>query len=128
MEGKLNNAKNGKRGSGSIPFGYIKVGDKLEIHQDESQWVKKTFRWRTNGISYSEIVRKLNKAGVITKRGRPFSIPSLQYVLENRFYFGESNFGNVTQRGVHVPIVGKRTFLKVQKILNEKKSKNMLTE
>lgn len=114
-DGRVNCARNGERGSGPVAFGYKKIGDDLEIEPSEAQWVQKIFRWKVKGISYSEIIRKLSKAGVMSKRGKPFSIPSLQYLLENKFYFGESNFGDVTQRGIHEPIISKRLFIKVQK-------------
>jgi len=114
-DGRVNCARNDERGSGPVAFGYKKIGDKLEIETSEAQWVQKIFRWKVKGIICSEIIRKLNKARVMTKRGKPFSIPSLQYVLENKFYFGESNFGDVTQRGIHEPIVSKRLFVKAQK-------------
>ena len=113
-DGRINCARNGERGSGPVAFGYKKVGDKLELETNESQWVQRIFRWKVKGISRAEIVRRLSKAGVTTKRGKPFSAPSLQYVLENKFYFGESNFGDVTQKGIHESIISKRLFLKAQ--------------
>jgi len=63
-EGRVNCARNGKRGSGPVAFGYKKVGSNLEIEPNEAQWVKKIFRWRIKGVSYSEIARKLGKAKV----------------------------------------------------------------
>ena len=48
-EGRMNNAKNGKRGSGPLPFGYVKIGDKLEIDPEEAQNITRIFRWVVKG-------------------------------------------------------------------------------
>ncbi len=127
-EGRINKAKNGERACGPVAFGFQKTNNGMEVDPVESLWVQKIFRWKIKGLSYAEIVRKLSGAGVVSKRQKPFSIEGLKYVLRNEIYYGQINFGGITQRGTHVPIVGKRTFLKAQKILKEKKSKNMLTE
>ena len=114
-DGRINKVKNGERGSGPIPFGYVKVGDKLEIKPDEAQHLVRIFRWAVKGYRYSEIVRKLNKLGATTKRGKPFQIQSLKYCLSNKMYYGETGFGNFNTRGVHPPLISKRLFVKAQK-------------
>lgn len=113
-DGRVNNAKNGKRGSGPTPFAYQKVGDNLEIKPDEAQWVVKAFRWRAKGFSYSKILNQFEKSGVVNRRGKPFSIEALKYVLGNRTYFGETNFGDVRSAGTHKKIISKRLFMRVQ--------------
>ena len=56
-EGRINRAKNGQRGSGPIPFGYLKNDGRLELDQVEARWVEKVFRWAVKGQSYTKIVR-----------------------------------------------------------------------
>ncbi|MCP4653599.1 MAG: recombinase family protein [Candidatus Omnitrophica bacterium] len=114
-DGRINNAKNGERGSGPIPFGYVKVGKKLEIKPTEAKNVVRIFRWLVKGHKYTTIVRKLNKLRATTKRGKQFQIQSLKYVLRNKMYYGETSFGNFHVQGTHPPIVSKRLFLKAQK-------------
>ena len=114
-EGRINNAKNGERGSGPIPFGYKKVEDRLEIEPEEAALVEKIFRWRNKGFGYSKIIAQLNKRGAMTKRGKPFQIESLKYILGNRLYYGEANFGEVKSKGNHEAVISKRLFVKVQK-------------
>ncbi len=108
--GRENSAKNGDRGSGPVPFGYKKVGAILEIDLGEARWVEKIFRMRASGASYASIARKLNKHGVITKRGKVFQIESVKYVLGNSIYYGESRFGTIIGVGKHVPLISKRLF------------------
>ena len=118
-DGRENRAKNGKRGSGPIPFGYSKVGDSLEINQNEGMWVQKIFRWFIKGRSYTEIIRRLDRSGVRSKRGKQFSIEALKYILANAVYCGESVFGNVRVIGKHKAIVSGRLFFKVQRALKK---------
>ena len=115
-EGRINNAKNGERGSGAVPFGYMKPGDKLEIKPSEALWVEKIFRLAARGHSFSKIAGLLNKNGMVTKRGKPFQIESVRYLLRNRLYYGETNFGDIKSRGMHQSIISQRLFTKVQKI------------
>ncbi|MEW6008170.1 MAG: recombinase family protein [Candidatus Omnitrophota bacterium] len=120
-EGRINKAKNGERACGPLAFGFRKTDNGMEIDPAESSWVQKIFQWKIKGLSYTEIIRKLSRAGVVSKRQKPFSIEGLKYVLRNEIYYGQIIFGDITQRGTHEPIVGKRTFLKAQRILDEKR-------
>ena len=119
-DGRINCVRKGERGCGAVPFGYKKVGDKLEINPNESQWVKRIFQWAVKKVTYADMIRKLSRAGVVTKRGKSFSTEGLKYVLRNQTYMGQTIFGDVTQRGIHEPIVGKRLFIKTQRILDGK--------
>lgn len=114
-EGRINNTKKGERGSGPVLFGYVKVGDKLKINPEEAKYVNKIFRWAVKGCRYSDIVRRLSKMRVTTKRGKAFQIQSLKYILSNKMYYGETSFGDLKAKGVHPPIISKRLFLKAQR-------------
>lgn len=113
-DGRENNAKNGQRGSGPIPFGYLKEGDDLVIYPDEAKWVHKIYRWRIKGLRYSEIINRLNRKDVRTKRGKPFHTEAVKYILQNELYYGATNFGRLRSKGIHEPIVSKRIFFKVK--------------
>lgn len=116
-DGRENNAKKGERGSGPIPFGYKKDGDVLVVDETEAPWVDKIFRWRARGHSYTKITRSLSMAGVLTKRGKQFSIDSIKYLLGNSLYHGATDFGDIHAKGVHQAIISKRLHLKVQKLV-----------
>lgn len=116
-DGRINKAKNGERASGPVAFGYRKEVDSLVLDESEAKWVGKIFRWRARGDSYSNIIRRLNQFGVVSKRGKSFSIDSLKYLLSNSLYYGNSSFGDLEVKGVHSAIISKRLFIKVQQTL-----------
>jgi len=111
-DGRINSAKNGKRGSGPIPFGYMKVGNELKQNPGEAECVRKIFHWFLKGHRYSEIVEILKRRGITTKRGRPFQIQSIKAILSNGTYCGDMTFGDISSKGVHESIVSRRAFLK----------------
>lgn len=113
-DGRINKAKSGRRACGPAAFGYKKESDSLVLDESEAKWVGKIFRWRARGDSYTVIIRRLTRFGVVSKRGKSFSIASLRYALDNSLYYGASSFGDVHVKGIHQPIVSKRLFLKVQ--------------
>jgi site-specific DNA recombinase len=114
-EGRIDTAENGKKACGALPFGYSKTGDALEINPKESEFVEKIFHWAAKGLSYSKIAENLNKTGMLTRRGKPFQIESVKYILRNSVYYGEATFGKIKSRGGHKPTVSKRLFMRVQR-------------
>ncbi|NQU73950.1 MAG: recombinase family protein [Candidatus Omnitrophica bacterium] len=119
-DGRINNAKNGERAVGAVPFSYRLVNDKLEVNPDEARWVVKIFKWVTKGYTYTKIIGILNKRGVVTRRGNKFSIAALRYIITNQIYFGMINFDGVCSKGTHAPIISKRQFLRTQRAMQEK--------
>lgn len=114
-EGRIETAENGKKACGALPFGYSKIGGILEINPKESEFVEKIFRWAAKGLSYSRIAEKLNKSGLLTRRGKFFQIESVKYILRNPVYYGEATFGEIKSKGEHKPIISKRLFVRVQR-------------
>lgn len=114
-EGRIETAENGKKACGALPFGYTKAGDTLDINLKEAEFVEKIFRWAAKGLTYSRIAENLNKNGLLTRRGKPFQIESVKYILKNPLYHGEATFGEIKSRGEHKPIISKRLFMRVQK-------------
>lgn len=121
--GRDNNAKNGRRGSGPIPYGYLKVGDELQIEPNEAGHVRKIFRWFIKNWTLTEIANVLNKRGAVTKRGKSFSIQAVKNILSNGIYCGDMSFGSISSKGIHEPIVSRRLFLKAQKGSGEEKQR-----
>ncbi|MBL8677393.1 MAG: recombinase family protein, partial [Alphaproteobacteria bacterium] len=119
-DGRINKAKNGERASGPVPFGYQKQDDNLIVHPDEAIWVEKIFRWVSRGFSYSKVVKELNKRGVRTKRGKPFHVEAVKYIIRNPLYFGEANFGLIKCQGTHQAIISKRRFYSVNRECHSK--------
>ena len=114
--GRRNRAQNGKVASGAHSFGYRPEGDVLVPDEKEAAWVIKIFKWRRKGFSFSKIANLLDKAGVRTKRNKPFSIPSLAYVCGNSFYHGAMDYADIHVKGAHRSLISKKLFMAVQRV------------
>lgn len=95
---------NGEYVYGSAPYGYRK-GDRkntIEIDEPAAMIVRRIFHWAGEGVSNSEIARRLNADGIPTPsvylaeiRGRYktralWSYESVRNILENRIYTGDT--------------------------------------
>ena len=99
------------------------------INQHEANIVKYIFESYVKGHGYRKIANALNHKGYVTKKGNPFSISIITYILSNPFYIGKIQFAkykdwNDKRRkglndkpviaGKHAPIIGKDLWDKVQ--------------
>lgn len=139
---------------GNIPYAYDKVPDskhELMINQHEANVVKYIFESYAKGHGYRKIANALNHKGYVTKKGNPFSISAVTYILSNPFYVGKIQFAKykdwndkrrkglndkpVIAEGKHTPIISQTLWDKVQarkKQVSEKpqvhgKGTNLLT-
>ncbi|MEQ6181725.1 cassette chromosome recombinase CcrB [Staphylococcus saprophyticus] len=118
---------------GNIPLGYSNIPDNkkdLMINQHEANIVKYIFESYAKGHGYRKIANALNHKGYVTKKGNPFSISAVTYILSNPFYIGKIQFAKykdwndkrrkglndkpVIAEGKHAPIIGKDLWDKVQ--------------
>ncbi|MCG1311391.1 recombinase family protein [Staphylococcus epidermidis] len=118
---------------GNLPLGYNKIPDskkELMINQHEAHIVKYIFESYAKGHGYRKIANALNHKGYVTKKGNPFSISSITYIISNPFYIGKIQFSkyrhwNEKRRkglnedpiivdGKHAPIIDKDLWDKVQ--------------
>ena len=54
----------------------------------------------------SGIAKELTKRGMMTKKGKEFTVPSIQTILENEeFYRGIYQYGSTRKVGTHEPIL-----------------------
>ncbi|NLR08313.1 recombinase family protein, partial [Staphylococcus epidermidis] len=80
---------------GNLPLGYDKIPNskhELMINQHEANIVKYIFESYAKGHGYRKIANALNHKGYVTKKGKPFSISSITYILANPFYIGKIQF------------------------------------
>ncbi|PUZ18953.1 recombinase family protein [Staphylococcus chromogenes] len=139
---------------GNLPLGYEKIPDskhELMINQHEANIVKYIFEAYAKGHGYRKIANALNHKGYVTKKGKPFSVGSITYILSNPFYIGQIQFAKykdwnekrrkgindkpVIAQGKHSPIISQDLWDKVQmrkKRIKEKpqvhgKGTNLLT-
>ena len=118
---------------GNLPLAYDKIPDskhELMINQHEANIVKYIFESYAKGHGYRKIANALNHKGYVTKKGNPFSISAVTYILSNPFYIGKIQFAKykdwndkrrkglndkpVIAEGKHAPIIGKDLWDKVQ--------------
>ena len=118
---------------GNLPLGYDKIPDskkELMINQHEAHIVKYIFESYAKGHGYRKIANALNHKGYVTKKGNPFSISSITYIISNPFYIGKIQFSKyrhwnekrrkglneepIIADGKHAPIIDKDLWDKVQ--------------
>ncbi|MBW3126817.1 recombinase family protein [Staphylococcus xylosus] len=118
---------------GNIPLGYNNIPDnkkELMINQHEANIVKYIFESYAKGHGYRKIANALNHKGYVTKKGNPFSISAVTYILSNPFYIGKIQFAKykdwndkrrkglndnpVIAEGKHTPIISQDLWDKVQ--------------
>ena len=118
---------------GNLPLAYDKVSynkHELMINQHEANIVKYIFESYAKGHGYRKIANALNHKGYVTKKGNPFSISAVTYILSNPFYIGKIQFAKykdwndkrrkglndkpVIAEGKHTPIISQDLWDKVQ--------------
>ncbi|KDE95286.1 recombinase RecB [Staphylococcus sp. TE8] len=118
---------------GNLPLGYNNIPDnkkELMINQHEANIVKYIFESYAKGHGYRKIANSLNHKGYVTKKGNPFSISAVTYILSNPFYIGKIQFAKykdwndkrrkglndnpVIAEGKHTPIISQDLWDKVQ--------------
>ncbi|HDE7734279.1 TPA: recombinase family protein [Staphylococcus aureus] len=118
---------------GNLPLAYDKIPDskhELMINQHEANIVKYIFESYAKGHGYRKIANALNHKGYVTKKGNPFSISAVTYILSNPFYIGKIQFAKykdwndkrrkglndkpVIAEGKHTPIISQSLWDKVQ--------------
>lgn len=117
---------------GNLPLGYNNIPDnkkELMINQHEANIVKYIFESYAKGHGYRKIANALNHKGYVTKKGNPFSISGVTYILSNPFYIGKIQFAKykdwndkrrkglndkpVIAEGKHTPIISQDLWDKV---------------
>ncbi len=74
-----------KKASGQVygptPFGQDRIGNDLYVNQDEMNVLERMKEWHAEGASLREIARRLNEAGVQSKKGGAWYASSVRSVL-----------------------------------------------
>lgn len=105
---------------GVAPIGYLNVLkanriSTVEIDKERSSVIKEVFNKVANqGYSGRMVKKWLDELGFKTKAGYKIALSKVYAILQNTFYYGEFRYGGKWYKGVHEPIISKRTFDKVQ--------------
>ncbi len=123
---------------GPAPFGYINK-DKTYSPSPDAEYVKDIFESFVAGEPQSSIARRLNAAGVRTKRGNALDVRFINYVLHNPAYIGKIRWSKegraaskrdyynesiLTTNGSHEPLITEKIFNKAQKLIKENERKH----
>ncbi|MBQ2664987.1 MAG: recombinase family protein, partial [Clostridia bacterium] len=88
--GQSHTAKQGKTNGGIAPLGYdINKEGKYIINEAEAEIVRKIFKMRSQGMTYSHMAKVLNEQHYKTKVGRAYTKNSFYEILCNPKYKGE---------------------------------------
>ena len=112
------NVKRGQRESilkgwfpgGHIPYGYIHADHRLVPDPEKLPVVQEIFERYAHGERTSVIIADLNERGIRCKNGRPFTVNSIDRLLENTTYIGEYRFAGQVVEGCADQIITNELF------------------
>jgi site-specific DNA recombinase len=85
--------------------------------------VKQCFElFSTGQYSLRTLSEEMASRGFMTKFGNKRSPESMKRLITRRFYIGKLEWKGQEYQGIHKPIISKRLFYQVQKLLNERKT------
>lgn len=111
--------KSGKVNTGQDRYGYIRVGEKINIVEEEAVWVRKIFEWYTQGVPLLQIRERLIAANAPQKgssisRRIQWARSSIQAILQSAreyaYGFKEQSRMGVTYQIPVVPILDLPTY------------------
>ncbi|OME60886.1 hypothetical protein BSK59_05565 [Paenibacillus odorifer] len=130
--GMRERSRQGKWNCGNQVLGYTWLPhpvdpnlSRVEIVSEEAKLVQDIFNSYASGQGYKSIANRLNKEGLFTKRGNPFSVASVRGILNNCNYIGNVKFtSNSNQRksvtGCQEPIITEELWEQVQHQLSHR--------
>lgn len=109
--------------NGQIPFGYRRGEDgRFAIDEAEAPIVQEIYRRVRDGSKLVDIHNDLNRRGIRTKKGYPFSRSSFNRMLSNERYTGVYIYKDVRVPGGMPQIVDRQLFDAVQLIMHTKRN------
>jgi DNA invertase Pin-like site-specific DNA recombinase len=118
--GMRENVLKGKVTGGNIALGYrIGADKKIEVDEYGAGIVRQIFEDYASGMTFAEIIRKLNEHGLKTSRGNDYNKNSLHRILTNRRYIGENVIKSTGEVAPCPSIVDRELFDNVQGILEQ---------
>ena len=134
-------AAQGRTAGGVPPYGLKVVDKRFEIDETEAPAIRLMFDMIVKNHSYKDVIKELDRLGYKTRNGVRFSYSTLNTTLRNEKYYGtyvynrkngkrkkgrtplnpDSEFEEVRNTTAIQPIVSKKTFDAVQRILEGRK-------
>jgi DNA invertase Pin-like site-specific DNA recombinase len=121
--GRLQSVRKGKW-VGNPPYGYKKAKDMTLIPDEvEAPVVRRIFREVKEGYPLTDIMNRLTKDGIRTRKGNIFHVGTISDLIARRTYMGETKFKSdkfseeVYLKGTHEPLVSLEDFIKVRGLM-----------
>lgn len=105
------------------PYGYDYRDNKLIPNPAEAPVVKKIYQLYVKGWSLGRIAAHLRESNIPTKRRGQWDKRKISNILKNPLYCGFVDWNGIVNQGQHEAIIDKKTFLRVQKILEARSGK-----
>lgn len=105
------------------PPGYKNNKYRKTIYLDKKRasFIKKTYElYATDRYSFRQIRKIMGTLGLKTRKGTMLSVSQYQFILQNPFYHGVMKLSGQLYEGKHQPIISKKLFDKVQKIIEHR--------
>jgi len=113
QEASVDRAMDGKPHTGMRQLGYST--DTMTIIEDEADTVRRVFDRYLSGQTPSRIAADLNQEGILTVRGKPWTMQMVSNMLHSRKYAGILVFrGEEIGQGIWPPIIDLATWKAVQ--------------
>jgi len=104
------------------PIGYRNnlITGMIDIDEEKAGFVKKIFELYATGI-YSEkaLTEIINREGLRNNKGEKIHKSHIHRILTNPFYHGVFFWNGELKKGIHVPLIPKELFDKVQEVLKK---------
>lgn len=117
--------------NGVYGYNYIIGEGKLEINQEEAKLVNRIYNLFLANYSMLKISKLFNMEKVPTKRGGKWAPSTIKSILTNPLYVGKVRYGVRRKHKTfladgtkHLPIIEKRKYDNVQKLLNNRSNFN----
>ena len=123
VNGRKAKARKGVKSQGAV-YGYQYNDNKeLFVVDSEAEIVRLIFKRYKQSKSLGRLKKYLDEHNIRNRNGKEFSRQSLHFILKNIFYTGILVQGSIKTTGKHTPIISKKMYTEVQKILNRQSSK-----
>lgn len=114
---------------GRVNYGYSIVKEiigeqtvsKVTVNEEEAAILLQIFEAYAGGNRIPDIVRELEDKG-IRNRGKPFTVNTIYFMLQNEKYTGVYNFHGETFTNIYPAIIPKELFQIVRKRINKNKT------
>ncbi|MCX6356234.1 MAG: recombinase family protein [Candidatus Aureabacteria bacterium] len=124
----IQRAQKGMWNGGTLPYGYKIEDKKLIINESEAKIVRSIYDNYILSGSLSQTYGGMKDKGIIDRKGKPFSMGAISYILRNVLYIGKLYYAGKVYLGIHEPNISEDIFNAAQNIHRTKKTSNRISK